>query len=515
MITLLRITPLALAFLAILAAAPARAGWYEASSEHFVIYADDMEADVRLFAENLERYHAALERFTGRDIETPSPSNRVSVYVVGNAAAVEQLAGTNGIAGFYMPRAGNSAAFVQDIQNRTGYPALSTIVLQHEYAHHFLMSSARFAMPLWMNEGAAEFFGATGFAEDGSLLMGLTAVHRWRDLHFASNKGISVSELLDFDPADPYRGLGREAFYARSWLLYHFLSMREERAGQLRAYWLGVLGATPSLEAAQKAFGSLAQLERELTAHWRKGRKEGFVLAPGELAIGEVKLRRLPPGEAAMMEVRIRATRAAPDEESEALAQEARRIAQDHADEAAVLALLAQAEYASGDDAAAIEAAEAALALEPANKTALAHKGLALFRQAEALGDPAGRDAAIEAAMVPLRALNALENDHPLPLIMTYRSHIARGEEPSDLAKAAIARAAELAPFDAQLWLIVGLMHIHDGRIGEARAALAPLASHPHGGPKGQQMRDLVAMLQGRAEGERFPMLELIAQEMR
>jgi hypothetical protein len=117
--------------------------------------------------------------------------------------------------------------------------------------------------------------------------------------------------------------------------------------------------------------------------------------------------------------------------------------------------------------------------------------------------------------MVPLRALNALENDHPLPLIMTYRSHIARGEEPSDLAKAAIARAAELAPFDAQLWLIVGLMHIHDGRIGEARAALAPLASHPHGGPKGQQMRDLVAMLQGRAEGERFPMLELIAQEMR
>lgn len=515
-----RFAPLALALLALLHPGPVRAGWYEASSDHFVIYADDMEADVRLFAENLERYHAALERFTGRDLEPPSPSNRVNVYVVGKAAAVEKLAGTSRIAGFYIPRAGGSAAFVQEIRNTAGYPELSTIVLQHEYAHHFLMSSARFAMPLWMNEGAAEFFGAAGFAEDGSLILGLTAAHRWRDLHFASTRGISVEELLDFDPADPFRGLGREAFYARSWLLYHFLSMKPERAGQLRAYWLDVLDGTPSLEAARKAFGSIAQLERELTAHWRKGRKDGYVLRPEELAIGEVSLRLLPKGEAAMMDVRIRAARGVSGEEAQALAREARAIAQDHPADAAVQAVLAQAEYAAGDDAAAIAAADAALALDPAQTAALANKGLALFRQAQSVSDPGesdpgGRAAGIEAAMAPLRALNGLEHDHPLPLILTYRSYVAQREEPSELAKAAIARAAELAPFDAQLWLIVGLMHIHDGRIAQARAALQPLASHPHGGPRSEQMRELMAMLQGRAEGEGFPMLELIAQEMR
>ena len=46
--------------LALLAAQPALAEWHEASSDHFVIYADDKDTDLRKFAENLERYHSAI-----------------------------------------------------------------------------------------------------------------------------------------------------------------------------------------------------------------------------------------------------------------------------------------------------------------------------------------------------------------------------------------------------------------------------------------------------------------------
>lgn len=504
-----------LVLLAVLLPAPGRAAWYEASSDHFVIYADDMAAHVRRFAENLERYHAALEIVTGRDIAAPSPSNRVRVYVVGDAAAVEELAGTPGIAGFYLPRAGASAAFVREIRNKEGYPDLSAIVLQHEYAHHFLMSSARFAMPLWMSEGAAEFFGAAGFTEDGGVVLGLYALHRWRDLHAASEGRIALEALLDHDPHDPFRGIGREAFYARAWLLYHFLATHEERAGQLHAYWLDVLAGTPSLAAARKAFGSLAALERELAAHWRSRERRAFVLGPEQLAIGKVSLRRLTPGEAAMMEVRMRAERGLPPAEAQALAKEARAIAQGFPEDAVAQAVLARAQFLAGDDEAAIHSADAALALDREQLSAHAIKGLALFRQAESLAEPGARAAALDAAMEPFLALNRLENDHPLPLIFTYRAFIARGEEPSALAKAALARAAQLAPFDAQLWFVLGLMHIHDGRIAEARAALAPLASHPHGGIEAGRVRELLAMLEGRREGEAQPMLETIAQQMR
>ena len=88
----------------------AKADWYEASSEHFVIYADDSEKDVRRFAENLEKFHSAMEYVTGYRTETPSPSSRVTIYVVGNQRAVKKLAGgeKRNIAGFYIPRAGGS-----------------------------------------------------------------------------------------------------------------------------------------------------------------------------------------------------------------------------------------------------------------------------------------------------------------------------------------------------------------------------------------------------------------------
>ena len=101
-------------FLAILAAvllpSGAQAEWFESSSAHFVVYADDSERDIHKFSEQLERYHEAMAVITQRDLPPPSPSNRVTVYVVRNAAAVQRLMGTDqrALQGFYIPRAGGS-----------------------------------------------------------------------------------------------------------------------------------------------------------------------------------------------------------------------------------------------------------------------------------------------------------------------------------------------------------------------------------------------------------------------
>lgn len=48
------------------------AKWYEASSDHFVIYADDSEDDVREFANNLERFHAALKNVSSSGDKPPT-----------------------------------------------------------------------------------------------------------------------------------------------------------------------------------------------------------------------------------------------------------------------------------------------------------------------------------------------------------------------------------------------------------------------------------------------------------
>lgn len=479
-----------LAGLALLAALPASAAWHEASSDHFVIYADDSEADIRKFAENLERYHSAIEALTGQKVERPSPSNRVTIFVVGDQRDMRALTGKRTVAGFYIPRAGASRAFVQDIRNQKGYPHVSTIVLLHEYAHHFFISSSRFAMPRWLGEGSAEFFAAATFRDDGSLLIGRAAQHRGAELLLADP--VHVRELLDPALYEKQRGSRYDAFYGKSWLLYHYLTFSETRAGQLRDYERKVYEGMSSLAAGEAAFGDLDALERELGTYMR-GRMMTFVMGPEKLSTGSpIVLRKLPAGEAEMMPLVIRSQRGVDDKEAAELLVEARAVAARYPDDPGVLAALAEAEYDAGNDAEAIAAADRAIAADSSRTNAYVQKGYALFRRAREAED---KRAAYAAAMKPFEALNAIENDHPLPLIYYFRSYTERDAAPPETARAALERASQLAPFDQGLQLTTALMLAREGKYELARDYLAPLAANPHAGELASQARKLSEML--------------------
>ncbi len=493
------------ALLALIAAVPAAAEWFEASSDHFVIYADDKEADIRTFAQNLERYHSAMEFLVGRKMDKPSPSNRVTIFVVGGQRDMRALTGgSRTIGGFYIPRAGGSRAFVQDIRNTKGYPDFSTIVLLHEYAHHFFISSQRFAMPRWLGEGAAEFFAAATFKDDGTLLIGRAAQHRGAELFYADP--VHVRELLDPALYEKQRGKGYDAFYGKSWLLYHYLTFSKERGGQLGQYQRNLMNGMAPLAGGEAAFGDLDQLERELGKYLKKPMIT-FVLTPDKISAGSpVVFRRLPEGEAAMMPVVIRSQRGVDDKEAGELVIEARAIAAKYPDDPGVLTALAEAEYDAGNDAAAIAAADKAIARDPARTNAYVQKGYALFRQAADADDP---KAAYAAAMRPFLALNARENDHPLPLFYLYRSQIESGREPDENARAALERASVLAPFDQALQITAGMMLITEGKHSIARDFLGPVAANPHGGGAAARAKQLMTLIASAADGEPIGMAAL------
>ncbi|KPF61866.1 hypothetical protein [Porphyrobacter sp. AAP60] len=477
--------------IALLAAQPVWAEWHEASSDHFVIYADDKEADIRTFAENLERYHSAMAFVLRAKVEKPSPSNRVTIFVVGDQRDMRALSGSRTIGGFYIPRAGGSRAFVQDIRNTKGYPHFSTIVLLHEYAHHFLISSTSFAQPRWLSEGSAEFFAAAGFNTDGSLLIGRPAQHRGGELAFADP--VHVRELLDPELYEKQKGKKYDAFYGKSWLLYHYLTFSDDRGGQLGQYLVNLYNGMPALAAGESAFGDLDTLERELATYLRSKRMLTFVLPPDKLSTGSpITLRKLPPGEAAIMPVVIRSQRGVNEEQAAELLVEARAIATQHPEDPGVLAALAEAEYDAGNDPEAIAAADGAIARDPARTNAYVQKGYALFRQA---GEADEKAAAYEAAMKPFGALNAIENDHPLPLIYYYRSYAERGAAPPENARAALERASRLAPFDQGLQLNAGMMLIKEGKFAIARDFLLPVAANPHGGGAAERARQMLDLL--------------------
>src|SRR3990167_5229438 len=262
------ITPL----IALGLASPAQAEWYKASSDHFVVYADDSEKDVRRFAEMLESYHEAIAFVIQRKVEKPSPSNRVTIFAVGSVRDLKALAGGDNrfIAGFYVPRAGGSRAFIPDIRMKSGELDFSATVLLHEYAHHYLISTSRFAMPRWLSEGAAEFFASAQFKNDGTVSIGRPALHRSGELAFSDK--VTIEELLDQELYEKRKSKRHDSFYGRSWTLYHYLIFSEERKGQLTDYWIKVAQGMPSLAAARHAFGDLAALDKEMD-RYLKSRK--------------------------------------------------------------------------------------------------------------------------------------------------------------------------------------------------------------------------------------------------
>lgn len=458
--------------------APARAAWLEASSEHFVIYANDTEKDIGRFAQQLERYHAGMAFVLDSKVPKPSPSNRVTVYVVKNTHEVRELHGGDNkyVGGFYVPRAGGSLAIVPAVQAANGPVTWSMVVLLHEYAHHFLISANAAAMPRWLSEGSAEFFASARFEPDGGLWLGRPANHRAAELAYAPD--VKAADLLDPTEYDKRKHSVQDAFYGKSWLLYHYLTFAPERRGQFAKYLQLLANGTPMRDAGTQAFGDLDTLEKDLERYLRQRRLTAITLKPEKLIIGPVAVRALSAGEAEIMPVRIRSRRGVSREDAAALLVEARRIAAKYPDDAAVLTALAECEYDTGHDAEALAAADAATKRDPAQANAYVQKGLALFRRAE---DAHDKPAAYKAARAPFIALNRLENDHPLPLIYFYRSFVEQGLEPTPLALSGLIRAVELAPFDFGLRMTLGMALLHQGRSSEARVVLAPVANSPHG----------------------------------
>lgn len=489
---------LALLFTVVVVAQPVQARWYEASSEHFVIYADDSEKDVRRFAEDLEKFHAAMESVSGRDLPSPSPSNRVTIFVVGDQDDIRDLyPGENkNVAGFYIPRAGASRAFVQDIRLKRGYPSFSTVILLHEYAHHFLISSSRYGMPRWLSEGAAEFYASASFEKNGTVRVGRPAQHRALEIAYATP--VAVEELLDADLYEARRGKRYDAFYGWSWALYHLLIFDENRAGQFSRYWMLLSTGSSSLEAGREAFGDLSVLQRELERYVRQRSMLSFVLPPEKIPFGPVSIRELSAGEAEMMEVRIRSQRGVSREEALEVVVDARAIAARYPDDPGVQTALAEAEFDAGFDDAAIAAADRALASDPSRVNAYVQKAYALFSKASEAEDA---DAAYQAAMKPLSDLNKLEPDHPAPLIYYYRTFVERGVAPSDLARSGILRAAQLSPFDMSLAMNAALIQAAQGQIADAKIRLHPLAMNPHGGGLSEQAKLFLADLEAADEG--------------
>jgi len=481
------------------------AQWQAAQTEHFIIYSKSPRDRVEKLAERVESYDKLLRMAT--TIPDDVQPVRVRIYEVDSLEDVDRALGEykSGIAGFY--DSNSLGPFLvtprrADVEDKYFTPEL---VLQHEYAHHFMLQYFPAVYPEWYVEGFAELIGSSKMLDDGRIGYGMPAKQRgheilanWVPLQHALTK----EEINDLDP------------YGQGWAMTHFFTFDKNRAKLFRAY-LAAITAGKSPADAAKVFGDLGALNLEARRYVGGGAFEYRPVKPEIKHPVIQQIRSLSDAEAALIPETIAfrdddlnwiLKTTVRERESRLRAANLKRLRskmERYPNDPFGLYLTEEVEAAQGNVVEAQTAVDRLLAVDPQNVRGLARKSLLISQTATKLTGAQRSQKAAEARRLALRA-NKLAPDEPMPLLAFYESFHATGEKPTTNALDALGRAVELLPKNTGIRLLLVNQLETDRRYAEAIAVLQPIANDPHESPIRDSARGQLARLQAalRAQGQ-------------
>lgn len=492
-----------LALACLFAPVTAYADWYEASTDHFIIYSEDSPERLKRFATQLERFDKALRAMRGLADAPVGEANRVVVYVVDGVDTVERLARVSGAGGFYRARAGGSLAVVPRQPPTHGLDLNTHQILLHEYTHHLMRSLwPSTAFPSWFVEGYAEFHATARFERDGGVSFGLPPQFTIRELLV---RNTLPAERLLTSPALSLKGTERAGLYGRGWLLTHYLSVSDKRPKQLETYLTGINRGKTSLQAATDAFGDLRVLDRELESY-KTGTFLGWTVPASLFTVGPIKLRKLTPGESATMDVRITSKNGVDERTAPRVYAQAKRAAAPFPHDPGAQIVLAEAAYDARDYREAEAAADRAIAANPNAVDAFVYKAMARMAVAKDAGDKSRETWAAIRKLIS--AANRLDPEDPEPLILFYRSFAVAGLTPTKNAREGLYTAFQLGPQDLDLRMTAVESYLQDNNPAMARELLKPVAYDPHNQRMAGIASDVVAAIDAGTAADALKVLE-------
>lgn len=459
-------------------AAPANAEWWEARTEHFVIYSQDNERDTRAFATDLENYDHALRSLQATKFEPIKADwQRVAIYRTGNVDFISRL--RPGAAGFYLPQM-NPAAFTPVRDNKWSDSIIKRdsrtdldprSVLFHEYAHAFMLQNYPTAYPSWYREAFAETVATIDLRPDGTFHVGNPP--NWRaDALFKGMMTVTPSSLLA-STAKP-DGEDFYGWYTVGWLMNHYLTFEPSRKGQLETYLRLINSGMNSAPAARQAFGDLGKLDREIAHYKRSGRLLGVDVRPGTPANGKVTMRRLGADEEAIMRAKVRTKAGVSKAETRDAAADARAAARTYPNSYPVQVEVAEAELAAQHFDAAEAAADRALQIRPDGIEALnAKAGVLLERGKE-------DKKYLPQARVWYAKAHDVDVENPEPLVGNYLTYFYEGGPIPESALIGLERGYDRARQDFGLRMVLGRQLLAEKKGPLARDIMLPLALDPH-----------------------------------
>jgi tetratricopeptide (TPR) repeat protein len=261
---------LAIAVLALFAgaAAPPQAQWRRLDSPNFIVIGEVPAGDLRDVAVKFEGFRETLGRVLNERVTATAVPTVVLVFR-GEATFTPFMPKFQGkrvdVGGLFVPRRDvNFIALVAD-----GNDARFRVIF-HEYAH-LLVSNTGQRVPVWLNEGLAEYYSTFELQRGGrDAVIGRIIESHIQRLN--ETPLLKLPDLLNVTDDSPLYNEGnrRSVFYAQSWALTHLLFRSEpSRAPQLAAYLDFLSKGAASEEAWKRAFGE-QDVARELETYIRR-----------------------------------------------------------------------------------------------------------------------------------------------------------------------------------------------------------------------------------------------------
>ncbi len=448
---------------------PAAANWMRATSDHFIIYGEMKESEIRAFAERLERYDAVLHHvIPSNQID---PSNPVTVFAMNSDTEIQKLSGRANVGGFYEPGLSGDFAYVQKDISEDDDGSYGRAVLFHEYTHHYMYHYIPSAYPSWYIEGFAELYATTEISRDGKITVGkLPKFRMWGLL----KSDFPLIKMLNISP-DRLNGEDADAYYAKAWFLAHYLTFDKARAGQLGLYLGLYRNGLQQQDAAVQAFGDLRKLSRDvdLAIDQPLRVREITGIMPD---LSKTKVERLTDSESALMPLTIRRLHGAKPNDVEPFLRDA--LVKLHAYPQEPMALAAAAE--GNLDARHLDEAtrinDLLLTMQPDNAEAMLRRARIAAAHIGGGHDP---EAWAAFRKIVVKA-NHLSSNDPYALYEYYHSYTAAGELPTQIAIDGLWRALDLAPQADEVRVSLASEMIRLGKGAERDVLVAPMLNDPH-----------------------------------
>lgn len=263
--------------------------WFRVTSPHFIVITNSNEKQGRHILDQFERMRWVFQTlFPKANVDPPEP---ILILAAQDRKTFQSLVpadylarGQMKLSGLFLRTADKNYILLNLDAESEQHPYAT---IYHEYTHIQFRNDLAW-IPIWINEGLAEFFQNTQI-HSKDVQLGMPNGDDILYLRQASTIPLDVLFRVDYKSPYYHEEEKGSVFYAESWALTHFLfvSDHENHTNRLQTYLDLCRDHEDPVVAAQKAFGNLKVLQDQLSSYIDRSQYTEFVMNSAAAPIDE------------------------------------------------------------------------------------------------------------------------------------------------------------------------------------------------------------------------------------